>query len=137
MKDKVVTPITIISLGSNKMGSRMTLISDALSSISRDFSPVRIVFTSGYYQTSAINTAHNPYLNCIVGLHLPLPFSKEALKDYRKELEIMAGRLPESKTSGIMPLDVDLISWHHIPFAIPFIAPSYLTAPLLELMLSV
>lgn len=137
MKDKAVTPITVISLGSNKMGYRMTLISDALSSLFHDFSPARIVCASGFYQTSAINTAHNPYMNCVIGLRLPLPFSKKALKDYRKELELMAGRLPESKSSGIMPLDVDLISWHHIPFDLPFSAPSYLTAPLLELMLSV
>lgn len=75
-----------------------------------------IDFADGETQCSTIydGPSHNgvgaDYFNMVIALHTE--GNRESLSRYCKKLEEQAGRLSTSKSSGIMPLDIDIVIWN-------------------------
>lgn len=52
----------------------------------------------------------DPFLNCLASVISPRSFSE--VQTILKKLEAIAGRNPESKREGIIPLDIDILVWN-------------------------
>lgn len=94
-----------LCIGSN-IASRQAAIEDALAAIAH---LARIDWHSGLHESRDVTGRGNNYLNLVVEGRTELDFND--LRSEMKALEARAGRTPESKTSGIMPLDVDIVVW--------------------------
>lgn len=63
------------------------------------------------YLTAPVGThSKNDYWNCIGIVESELGF--ETLKQHYKEMEKNAGRQPNSKQTGDVPLDIDIVVWN-------------------------
>ena len=96
----------LVSLGANTPDKREQLARtiEAIASIAR------IEAQTPIYDTPAEGSvATKPYANAL--LLIDTPDSYEALRATFKEWETAAGRTPTSKQQGIIPLDIDIISW--------------------------
>ena len=96
----------LVSLGANTPDKREQLARtiEAIASIAR------IEAQTPIYDTPAEGSvATKPYANAL--LLIDTPDSYEALRATFKEWETAAGRTPMSKQQGIIPLDIDIISW--------------------------
>ena len=68
--------------------------------------------SSGVYSTQALNGKSPDYLNMVVRVVTDL--SAEQLINLGKEFERRCGRLPESKLTGIVEMDVDLVRYGNV-----------------------
>lgn len=97
----------VISIGSNTADA-VCRVMEALYSLS-SLSETSAVVSSNYYTTPSYNGNGNDYTNMVVSLSVDMDY--ETFGGYTKELEIEAGRTPEMKGSGVVPLDVDIVVW--------------------------
>ncbi len=104
MKNKAV-----ISLAANDENRYATLAATraALEQI------VTIEAATPFYETKAEGTsAQAPYLNAM--MKVSTEHTQEELNEIFKRMECEAGRTPESKAQGIIPLDIDILTWNHL-----------------------
>lgn len=96
----------VICLGSNTLQRDATLAAAvaALGKISTTHVATRPYACESYNGLGA--TYHNIVMSG--STHIDL----DELVVLTKQLEVDAGRLPDSKTTGIMPLDVDIVVWN-------------------------
>lgn len=62
---------------------------------------------SGLYQTPAVNGGMRDYVNAVVSGQTDL--TVDALNARLKEYELMCGRDENSRRSGIVPVDIDIV----------------------------
>ncbi|MBQ6938610.1 MAG: 2-amino-4-hydroxy-6-hydroxymethyldihydropteridine diphosphokinase [Muribaculaceae bacterium] len=97
----------LLSLGANTPDKkeRLALTIDAIAQIAR------IEAQTPIYETPAEGSiATKPYANALVVIETHAKYDE--LRATFKQWEIDAGRTPESKAQGIIPLDVDIITWN-------------------------
>lgn len=92
-----------VSIGSNVADAEI-LIHHALKSLS-DISVSYEV--SSIYQTEALNGIDAHYMNCVV--YLKTEFDFESLTKRLKDIESEFGRTPDSKSKGLIELDLDIV----------------------------
>ncbi|MCM1503678.1 MAG: 2-amino-4-hydroxy-6-hydroxymethyldihydropteridine diphosphokinase [Muribaculum sp.] len=97
----------IISIGSNSP-DRATKITDALNWLGSLF---YISSRSEIYSTPEYSGRFDPYLNCVVEALTEISSPEEIIISF-KNYEQARGRTPESKSSGRVPIDLDLISFN-------------------------
>lgn len=67
--------------------------------------------SSSIYETAPYgNPRHPNYLNAVACIHTPAEYP--VLYDTLKDLERAHGRTPQSKLSGEIPLDIDIVVWN-------------------------
>ena len=93
----------VIGIGSN-CGDRGKNIAEAVDWLNAHFSDVRV---SDIYETPEWSGRFAPYLNGVVsaGTTLSLDAATGMLKGYERS----AGRTPESKVTGEVPVDLDIV----------------------------
>ena len=96
----------IISLGSNSNGETNLGKAERLL---RDAFPV-VLFSESIYTEPLNLPASAPFLNQLVLAYSPL--SALDVRALLKEMEIKIGRTPQSKSVGIIPIDIDLLQWN-------------------------
>ncbi len=96
----------VLSLGSN-IGSRADNISAALSALTR----IGVVCSgvSPEVESPDDTGRGNAYINVAVECHTDL--SLQSLKSHISEIERQCGRVPSSKATGLMPIDIDIVIW--------------------------
>lgn len=99
----------IIGIGSN-VSDRDKRMEKALEWIQTAFD---VVDTSGIYETPELHGRFAPYLNCVALLDTDIP-SPDMVTQLLKNYELSQGRTPESKTSGEVPIDIDLIQFNDL-----------------------
>lgn len=98
----------LISLAANDEKKEATL-ARTLQQIHR--CSVVVVRHTPVYRSDAAGGKQQPqYANAL--LQIETDESYECLRSRFKALETAAGRTPASKASGIVPLDIDIISWN-------------------------
>lgn len=70
------------------------------------------VETSGVYSTQALNGTSPDYLNMVAAVETDM--TAERLAAFGKEFERECGRTPDSKITGIVEMDVDLIQFGRV-----------------------
>lgn len=95
----------VICLGSN-VDCRRAKIDGAIDGLG---GVCEVLESTGIYETEADNHTDAPFFNLVMRCRCTL--SLDEMLACCKELEARAGRLSESKATGIMPLDVDIIVW--------------------------
>ncbi len=65
---------------------------------------------SDIYSTPAINGKGNDYTNSVMKIECEL--EHDDLKAQFKQYEKDCGRTPESKILGIVPIDIDIVTWN-------------------------
>ena len=98
---------TIICIGSN-IDDKMNIVVQALSALE---TMCRIDTHSSFYECPDESGIGSPYVNVVVRCVPTLGFDR--FQSELKKLEQKFGRTPESKSSGIMPLDIDIVVWHN------------------------
>lgn len=94
----------VVSIGSN-CGNRIANVSDALNKIKEILGTGAV--DSGLYETPcAIKTGHS-YVNCVVKGEYS--GNVRVLDAIFKEMELAAGRNPECREKGEVPLDIDIV----------------------------
>lgn len=96
----------ILCLGSNTE-DRDIILRDAVAALT-EFAEA--VSCSEVYDGPSHNGIGRDYLNTVVVVRTTKEISE--VDAIGKELETRAGRTPESKTTGVMPLDIDLVVWN-------------------------
>lgn len=92
-----------IGLGSNAP-ERDKLIKDAIQALKQYLEQSQV---SSVYECPASNGKDAPYLNAVI--HGMTSHTQSEIVAHLKELEVQAGRTPELREKGIVPLDLDLI----------------------------
>lgn len=95
----------LISLGSN-VPDRHERMAAARNWLCRQFSSVTF---SDVYSTRAINGRSPDYLNMVAAIHTDLTVTD--LTTLCKDYETTCGRTPNSKSSGLIEIDVDLLQY--------------------------
>ncbi len=96
----------LVMLGSNSQAEEN--LSQAFKKLSANFDIIKqssILITKPFGK-HYVHNFHNMALNLFTNENLDV--TKAIFKRIEKEL----GRIPESKKSGIIPIDIDLISWN-------------------------
>lgn len=96
----------VLSIGSNSVDS-MACMKKCVSWLSQLLEETKI---SSIYNTRAINGKDNDYLNAVI-----IGFTTHNYEDIcnlMKQYEKDCGRTPESKTAGIVPIDIDVVIWN-------------------------
>ena len=97
----------LISLGANTPDKKKRL-DDAIVAIAQI---ACIKAQTPIYETPAEgSTATKPYANALILIETETEYDE--LRATFKQWEAQAGRTPESKAQGIIPLDVDIITWN-------------------------
>lgn len=97
----------LISLGANTPDKKKRL-DDAIVAIAQI---AGIKAQTPIYETPAEgSTATLPYANALILIETEAEYDE--LRATFKQWEAQAGRTPESKAQGIIPLDVDIITWN-------------------------
>jgi 2-amino-4-hydroxy-6-hydroxymethyldihydropteridine diphosphokinase len=65
---------------------------------------------STVYECESHSGIGNSYFNTVVSCSTPLAY--EQLHSLTKQWEIEMGRTPQSKETGVMPLDIDIVLWN-------------------------
>lgn len=98
----------LISLGANTPDKQQRL-QQAIATIER---MATITARTPIYETPAEgSTAAAPYANALLRIVTDSPY--EELRATFKQREQEAGRTPQSKLQGIIPLDIDIIEWNN------------------------
>lgn len=96
----------LISLGANTPDKQQRL-QQAIATIER---MATITARTPIYETPAEgSTAAAPYANALLRIVTDSPY--EELRATFKQREQEAGRTPQSKLQGIIPLDIDIVAW--------------------------
>ncbi|MGM9842011.1 MAG: 2-amino-4-hydroxy-6-hydroxymethyldihydropteridine diphosphokinase [Candidatus Limisoma sp.] len=95
--------IYVVSIGSNAVdkSERLAFGFDELRS------RLDVVARSEAYVTPALNGRDADYLNAVAVLRADIDLDK--LTAMLKHIETLAGRTPQSKMSGVIPLDIDTV----------------------------
>ena len=95
----------VISIGSNAP-ERDRRVAECIDFLKSRFKSTRF---SDVYNTPAANGRDADYLNAVMEGSCTDCFdtTKALLKSYETE----QGRTPESKTSGVIPIDIDIVMW--------------------------
>lgn len=97
----------LISLGANSPDKHRQL-QQAIATIEH---MATITARTPIYETPAEgSTAAAPYANALLRIVTPIPY--EELRATFKHWEQEAGRTPQSKLQGIIPLDIDIVVWN-------------------------
>lgn len=96
----------ILSLGSN-IGNRCDNIAAALSALAQ--SGVEYGSVSSAVESPDDTGRGNAYINVAADCRTDL--SLQALKERISEIERQCGRVPSSKATGQMPIDIDVVVW--------------------------
>lgn len=97
----------LISLGANTPDKKKRL-DDAIVAIAQI---ACIKVQTPIYETPAEgSTVTLPYANALILIETEAEYDE--LRATFKQWEAQAGRTPESKAQGIIPLDVDIITWN-------------------------
>ena len=97
----------IIGLASNRTDGNI-LLQQAIEILTHTSVSVKF---STCYSTAPVGThSKNDYWNCVGIVESELDFEK--LKQHYKEMEKDAGRQPDSKQTGDVPLDIDIVVWN-------------------------
>lgn len=102
-----MTNRAIIGIGSNS-GKKSENVIRAIAEIRKQ---IHIVKHSSCYETEAVGKQRQePYCNCVAIIETVKEYDE--LKQLFKKIECASGRTPKSKTDGIIPLDIDIVSWN-------------------------
>jgi 7,8-dihydro-6-hydroxymethylpterin-pyrophosphokinase len=118
----------LVALGSN-VPQGVNILSDAISKIKRMAYDAKF---SSIYDTEPEGVhKHSRYKNCIGEISTNLEYDE--LKKRFKDMEILAGRKPEMKIQGIVPLDIDIVIWNQEVIRPKDLAMEYIKQGLTEL----
>ena len=98
--------VVVIGVGSNSPDKHSRMAS-SMEWLREHFREVRM---SEIYSTKALNGVDADYLNAVVGIETSLDIIR--LNDMLKRYEASCGRTPESKSEGIVPMDLDIVVWN-------------------------
>lgn len=98
----------IIGLASNRKEGE-EILHQTIEKLSRDFRSAR--FSNCYLTDPVGSCSKRMYWNCtgIIETNLDL----DTLKNSFKTMEREAGRMPDSKQTGDIPLDIDIVVWNN------------------------
>ena len=93
----------VLSIGSNAVdkAERLAFGFDELCS------RLVVVARSEAYVTPALNSRDADYLNAVAVVQADIDF--DSLNVLLKQIETLSGRTPQSKMSGVIPLDLDIV----------------------------
>ena len=93
----------VLSIGSNAVdkAERLAFGFDELCS------RLVVVARSEAYVTPALNGRDADYLNAVAVVQADIDF--DSLNVLLKQIETLGGRMPQSKMSGVIPLDLDIV----------------------------
>lgn len=93
----------VLSIGSNAVdkAERLAFGFDELRS------RLVVVARSEAYVTPALNGRDADYLNAVAVVQADIDF--DSLNVLLKQIETLCGRMPQSKMSGVIPLDLDIV----------------------------
>ena len=93
----------VLSIGSNAVdkAERLAFGLDELRS------RLVVVARSEAYVTPALNGRDADYLNAVAVVQADIDF--DSLNVLLKQIETLCGRMPQSKMSGVIPLDLDIV----------------------------
>ncbi|MDO5571906.1 MAG: 2-amino-4-hydroxy-6-hydroxymethyldihydropteridine diphosphokinase [Bacteroidales bacterium] len=118
----------LVSLGSN-VSQSVNILNDAILKIKDMASEAR--FSSVYETDPEGEHKHSKYKNCIGEMSTNLDYDN--LKDLFKNMEVTAGRKPEMKINGIVPLDIDIVIWNQKVIRPKDLSMEYIKQGLMEL----
>lgn len=95
-----------ISISSNR-DDRDSLMDSTVRWLKSCFDSVTV---SDIYEMNAINGTDAPYLNAVAMASTDM--TPDEVISLLKRWELHCGRTPASKSSGIIPMDLDLITWN-------------------------
>lgn len=93
----------VLSLGSNCV-ERSKMMSDCIDWL---FDLLSNANVSKIYETKALNGVDNNYLNAVLSGYTKEEYN--VLNEKIKQYEIECGRTKESKSLGVIPIDVDIV----------------------------
>ena len=96
----------VLCIGSNTPG-RGDIISTVISKLRIFMKNMR---QSSVYECETHSGIGNTYFNTVVKCETSLTFDE--IYDFTKAMEREMGRTPESKITGVMPLDIDIVLWN-------------------------
>lgn len=97
----------LLSLGANTP-NKHTMLTDTIDRIKE---LVEVTELTPVYETPAEGSiTAPPYANALLTIYTDIDYT--TLHDTFKEWERAAGRTPQMKLQGIVPLDIDIISWN-------------------------
>lgn len=96
----------IISVGSNSPDRewQMTHAEKHLKQL------LKKVVSSEIYEVPAYNGVDAPYLNMVMLAATNMEYSE--VESAFKQWEIVCGRTPASKLQGVIPIDIDIVTWN-------------------------
>lgn len=94
----------IISIGSNTPDRRERM-AKALQWLSATF---HVIASSNIYETEEYHGRHAPYFNCVACVESP--DTDTVVISMLKDFEHNQGRTAESKATGLVPIDLDLVA---------------------------
>lgn len=97
----------VICLGSN-VPEQETIINQVLELLCKHG---KIIAKSNFYIMPSYSGIGNDYLNIVIVLRTDLMLDQ--LVNKTKRIEVLCGRLPSAKISGIMPIDIDVVVYDH------------------------
>ena len=96
----------VLCIGSN-LEPRHARVSESIKKISFLLDAMRY---SALYETPEIHGIGRPYVNVVVAGNCPLDLDN--LNAQCKRLEEEAGRTPEARSRGDVPVDIDIVIWN-------------------------
>ena len=121
----------IVGIGSNTVDAKAR-VEECCRNISEISSEA--IFSS-IYETEAVGSLPQPnYHNCVGVIRTSTSF--EELKHMFKDMERIAGRLPEHKTEGKVIIDIDIVVWNNEIIRPTDLTRSYMTIGMEELGIS-
>lgn len=118
--------VCVVGVGSNSP-DRKARIDEALRWLARTFDPA--IF-SPVYSTPEWSGRFPEYLNAVAVLGLAPYVGFDAVNASLKLYERRCGRVPSDKTSGIVPIDLDIVVWRgevcrEVEFTRPYFSQGY------------
>ena len=98
----------IIAIGAN-IPEKERVVNDTINTLSERYPGSR--FSSAYITPAVGSCVGNPHYCNAVGV-LMVDADYETLHTSLKEMELSAGRTPQSKSTGLIPLDIDIVVWN-------------------------
>lgn len=97
----------VLCIGSNT-SNRKEIINCAIERLGK---VMQILRMSSIYECASHSGIGNPYFNIVIICNTTLSY--EQVYSTTKAIEKDMGRTPNSKTTGIMPLDIDIVLWNN------------------------
>ena len=96
----------VVSIGSNVI-EREAMMSRTVKWLEEQFDDVRV---SEIYETPEYSRRYDPYFNCVASASTRMLLD-DAVK-LMKEWEMKCGRTPQSKITGKVVIDLDIVIWN-------------------------